>query len=104
MLVTKGLYRRSLKLLIWLSFRSRVQQRHGGDKGMESSPVDSRKDDVVGKVFIVVGPDMRQCLICDRVFTRECAAEHAGSGECDPLHKTSTGWNGGRKWQIEKAY
>jgi len=67
---------------------------------MESSPTDAEgqviedtdnvettSDEVIGKVFIVVGPDMRWCLICDGVFTRQRAAEHAGSRDCDRLHK-----------------
>lgn len=33
--------------------------------------------DQIGKVFIVVARDERKCLICDCVFTRQGAAEHA---------------------------
>ncbi len=33
--------------------------------------------DRVGKVFVVVGHGMRRCLICDRVFMRRSAVEHA---------------------------
>ena len=33
--------------------------------------------DRVGKVFIVVGQDVRRCLVCDGLFTRQAAAEHA---------------------------
>jgi len=33
--------------------------------------------EIVGTVFVVVGPDIRQCLICDGVFTPQGAAEHA---------------------------
>jgi hypothetical protein len=43
-------------------------------KGNRNSMVST--DEVIGKVFIVVGLDMRQCLICDAVFTRQGAAEH----------------------------
>jgi hypothetical protein len=28
-------------------------------------------------VFLVVGRDVRQCLICEGVFTRQAASEHA---------------------------
>jgi hypothetical protein len=31
----------------------------------------------IGKVFVVVGQDVRQCLICDGVFTRQRASEHS---------------------------
>ncbi len=33
--------------------------------------------DQIGKVFLVVGQDVRQCLICDGVFTRQAASEHS---------------------------
>ena len=33
--------------------------------------------DQIGKVFVVVGQDMRQCLVCDGLFTQQGAAEHA---------------------------
>jgi hypothetical protein len=33
--------------------------------------------DVVGKVFVAVSKDLRRCLVCDVVFTRQGAAEHA---------------------------
>ena len=33
--------------------------------------------DQIGKVFLVVGQDGRKCLICDGLFTRHGAAEHA---------------------------
>ena len=45
------------------------------DQGNRGAAVISA--DQIGKVFIVVGQDMRQCLICDGVFTRQSAAEHA---------------------------
>jgi hypothetical protein len=38
---------------------------------------DSTRTDQFGKVFVVVGQDVRQCLICDGMFTRHGAAEHA---------------------------
>ena len=40
---------------------------------------DSIRSDRVGKVFIVIGQDVRMCLICDAMFTRQAAADHAGS-------------------------
>jgi len=38
--------------------------------------------DRIGKVFYVLGQGMRQCLICDGVFTGQAAAEHAGTAWC----------------------
>lgn len=35
--------------------------------------------DRVGKVFCVLNQDLRRCLICDGVFSRKAAAEHAGT-------------------------
>jgi hypothetical protein len=49
--------------------------------------------DVVGKVFVAVSKDMRRCLVCDRVFTTQCAAEHAGVA-CRPSEGNS-GLEGG---------
>ena len=37
--------------------------------------------DRIGKVFIVVGQDVRKCLICEQLFTRRAASEHA-KGAC----------------------
>jgi hypothetical protein len=42
--------------------------------------------DRIGKVFYVINHDLRQCLICDGVFPREAAAEHAGT-VCFPSQK-----------------
>jgi hypothetical protein len=42
--------------------------------------------DRIGKVFYVINHDLRQCLICDGVFSREAAAEHAGT-VCLPSQK-----------------
>jgi hypothetical protein len=39
----------------------------------------STRRDQIGKVFIVVGQDVRKCLICDGVFMRQGAAEHANA-------------------------
>ena len=38
---------------------------------------DSTRTDQIGKVFIVVGQDVRKCLICEQRFTRQASAEHA---------------------------
>jgi hypothetical protein len=37
----------------------------------------SIRSDQIGKVFLVVGQDVRKCLICEGVFTRRVSAEHA---------------------------
>jgi hypothetical protein len=37
----------------------------------------ARNDEVIGKIFVALSQDMRRCLICDGVFTRQGAAEHA---------------------------
>jgi hypothetical protein len=42
--------------------------------------------DRIGKVFYVINQNLRQCLICDGVFPREAAAEHAGT-LCFPSQK-----------------
>jgi hypothetical protein len=36
------------------------------------------RTDQVGKVFIVVGQRVRKCLVCEELFTRRAASEHAG--------------------------
>jgi hypothetical protein len=33
--------------------------------------------DQIGKVFAVVGQDLRKCLVCEQFFTRRAASEHA---------------------------
>ena len=33
--------------------------------------------DRIGKVFIVVGQNVRKCLVCEQLFTRQAASEHA---------------------------
>ena len=43
--------------------------------------------DRIGKVFIVLGQDLRQCLICEDVFTREEAREHYAT-RCEPPQQT----------------
>ena len=35
------------------------------------------RTDQVGKVFIVVGQRVRKCLVCEELFTRRSASEHA---------------------------
>ena len=37
----------------------------------------STRTDQIGKVFIVVGQDVRKCLICEGAFTRRASREHA---------------------------
>jgi hypothetical protein len=31
----------------------------------------------IGKVFVAVGQSVRQCLVCEQLFTRRAASEHA---------------------------
>jgi len=42
-------------------------------------------DDQIGKVFLVVGQDVRRCLICEQLFTRREASEHAKVYCCPSL-------------------
>jgi hypothetical protein len=37
----------------------------------------STRTDQVSKVFLVVGQRVRQCLVCEELFTRRASAEHA---------------------------
>ena len=37
----------------------------------------STRTDRIGKVFIVVGQNVRKCLVCEQLFTRRAASEHA---------------------------
>jgi hypothetical protein len=48
--------------------------------------------DRIGKVFKVVGPNLRECLVCEQLFSRQASAEHAKmacyparSLRCDPF-------------------
>jgi len=41
------------------------------------------RSDQIGKVFLVVGQDVRKCLVCEQLFTRQASAEHA-KVVCDP--------------------
>jgi hypothetical protein len=50
------------------------------------------RTDQVGKVFIVVGQRVRKCLVCEELFTRRSASEHA-TVPCMP----GTNMNPGRK-------
>lgn len=40
------------------------------------------QDDRIGKVFFAVGSDLRQCLVCGDLFSRQAAAEHAEVDWC----------------------
>jgi hypothetical protein len=51
------------------------------------------RSDRVGKVFVALGQDMRQCLICDGVFTTQDAAAHAGT-ICRPSEGDSGTYGG----------
>jgi hypothetical protein len=44
-------------------------------------------------VFVALGQDMRQCLICDGVFTTQDAAAHAGT-ICRPSEGDSGTYGG----------
>jgi hypothetical protein len=46
----------------------------------------SRNDEVIGKIFVALSQDMRQCLICNGVFTTQGAAEHARVA-CSPVNE-----------------
>ena len=37
----------------------------------------STRSDQIGKVFTVVGQDVRRCLVCEQLFTRRTASGHA---------------------------
>lgn len=39
--------------------------------------VGSTRSDQTGKLFLVVGQDVRRCLVCEQLFTRQASAEHA---------------------------
>ena len=42
------------------------------ERGADCEPTDQ-----VGKVFVVVGQRVRKCLVCEELFTRRAASEHA---------------------------
>ena len=48
----------------------------------------SSRADQIGKIFFPLSQDMRQCLICDGVFTKQGAAAHAGT-VCHPSEADS---------------
>jgi hypothetical protein len=48
----------------------------------------SRNDEVIGKIFVALGEDMRRCLICDGVFTKQGSAAH-DDAVCHPPKITS---------------
>ena len=50
--------------------------------------MNSRNSEQVGKVFLALANDLRQCLVCDRLFTREAGAKHAGA-TCFPEQQSS---------------
>jgi hypothetical protein len=54
----------------------------------ENQTVVFGRPDKVGKIFCVLDNTMRLCLICDEVFTRQGAAEHATT-QCHPHTKES---------------
>ena len=56
----------------------------------------SRNDEVIGKIFVALSQDMRQCLICDGVFTKRGAAAHTGVA-CRPSEGNS-GLEGGSEY------
>ena len=37
----------------------------------------SARTDQIGKAFVVVGQNVRKCLVCEQFFTRRASAEHA---------------------------
>jgi len=39
-------------------------------------------DEQIGKVFRAVASNLRQCLVCEQLFTRRAAAEHAKVNCC----------------------
>jgi hypothetical protein len=46
------------------------------DKQTQSGEGSTRTDQI-GKVFVCVGKNVRQCLVCEQLFTRRAASEHA---------------------------
>jgi len=42
------------------------------------------RTDQIGKVFVCVGKNLRRCLICEQLFTRRAASEHA-EAVCHPV-------------------
>ena len=50
------------------------------------------RTDQVGKVFVVVGQRVRRCLVCEELFTRRSASEHA-TVPCMPGTRMQPGRN-----------
>ena len=50
------------------------------------------RTDQVGKVFVVVGQRVRKCLVCEELFTRRAASEHAAV-PCMPRTNMNLGGN-----------
>jgi hypothetical protein len=48
---------------------------------------DSMHTDQIGKVFVVVGQDVRKCLVCEQFFSRRSSAKHANV-PCYPAHSS----------------
>jgi hypothetical protein len=48
---------------------------------------DSTRTDQMGKVFAVVGQDVRKCLVCEQFFSRRSSAKHANV-PCYPAHSS----------------
>jgi len=43
----------------------------------ETEPTLPSQDDRVGKPFLVTEQDMRKCLVCEQLFTRQEAPRHS---------------------------
>lgn len=54
---------------------------------MDHSPESNVRSDRVGKVFCMVGGNLRQCMICDELFTCQAAAAHARTA-CFPKQRS----------------
>jgi hypothetical protein len=50
--------------------------------------MNSTNSEQVGKVFLALATDLRQCLVCDGLFSREAGAKHAGT-TCFPKQQSS---------------
>jgi hypothetical protein len=53
-----------------------------GDQSSRGAALTS--DDQIGKVMVVVSHDVRRCLVCEQLFTRRTASEHAKAA-CHPV-------------------
>lgn len=45
--------------------------------GASDSFIAPANDEKVAKIFIVIADDVRQCLICDRMFSRNESFQHS---------------------------